>query len=175
MPVITNHRFDAVCFNGPNPSLKGRYADSWAVQEKPDGAIYQKQAGCDIGKIAKPTIAKDGEKQKTVKEPQTYYWEGVTGQKSSKFKRYLWEVLCHQWGRHIAWSLLFFTTNPSSAWLLACNHGQLLTCPLTAVSLTRFLKWYTNASLLDRGYDIRYTYIDNQITHSNFPMILKLH
>jgi len=172
-----NHGFDAICFSGRNSSLKDRHPDRWAVQEKPDGAIYKKQSGCDAEEeTVEAATAEGGGKQKTVEKSQTHCWEDidipveVTGQKSghlSKFKqavRYLWEVLYHQWGRHIAWSLLFFTTDPTSAWLLACNHGQLLTCPLTPVSLARFLNWYIDASLADRGYDIRYTHIDGRTT-----------
>jgi len=170
-----NHGFDVICFSGPNSSLKGRYADRWAVREKPDGAIYKKQSGCDAKKKIVATAKRRG-KQKKVEEPPIHYWEEidipveVTEQKSdrlSKYKqaaRYLWEVLCHQWGRHVAWSLLFFTADPPSAWLLACDHSQLLTCQLTPVSLARFLKWYIDASPLDRGYDIRYTHINGRIT-----------
>ena len=175
----SNHGFDAICFSGPNSSVKGHYADAWAVREKPDGAICKIQSGCDAEKksVGVEAAAAEGEgKQKTVEKPQNHCWEEIdipveiTGQKSghlSKFKqavRYLWEVLCHQWGRHIAWCLLFFTADPPSAWLLACNHGQLLTCPLTPVSLACFLKWYIDASPADRGYDIRYAHIDGRIT-----------
>jgi hypothetical protein len=166
-----NHGFDAICFSGPNSSLKGRYADRWAVQEKPDGAIYKKQSGCDAEKkTVEAATAEGGGKQKTA---QTHCWEEIEipvevtkSAHLSKFKqavRYLWEVLYHQWGRHIAWCLLFFTTDPPSAWLLACNHGQLLTCRLTPVSLARFLNWYIDASPADRGHDIRYTHIDGRI------------
>ena len=37
--------FDVIGFSGRNSSLKGHRPDRWAVQEKPDGAIYKTNPG----------------------------------------------------------------------------------------------------------------------------------
>jgi len=70
-----NHGFDAVCFSGSNSSLNGHHPDRWAIREKPDGAIYKTESGCDAEK--KTVGVETGGKQKTVKKLPEHCWEEI--------------------------------------------------------------------------------------------------